>query len=121
VIAYLKGSRFASLRRSFAVWLRRVVLTQVTRDTEVIQCEQLETMGNMLAETVKGWTEEWKVQGLAEGKAKGMAEGEARILRRPVAKGRLTMAEARLELQQMAEDGQITEAEQRLALRMLGR
>jgi hypothetical protein len=57
-----------------------------------------------------------KVEAIAEGMAKGMARG----LRRLVAKGCLTMEEGKDDLNAMAQDGLISEAELKMTLSLLG-
>jgi hypothetical protein len=61
-----------------------------------------------------------RAEGIAEGEAKGEIIGEAKLLRRLVARGRMTLEEARAELVWMAKDGQMDESELQMALGLLG-
>ena len=57
----------------------------------------------------------------AEGKAEGKAEGEVLLLKYLVEKGKMTEAEAKNELIQMADEGRLDQAELAMALRLLAK
>ena len=86
LIDWLKEPEQRSVRRAFAVWMRRVLLPAKIPGVELEEFEDLQEVQSMLAERVKKWTEEWRQQGLArgieQGIARGIPQGEAQILRR---------------------------------------
>jgi len=65
LIGWLKAPEQASLRRSFAVWIRRVLLPARLPGQELPKVNDLLEVDTMLAERVKEWTREWKQEGLA--------------------------------------------------------
>ncbi|MBF0390119.1 MAG: Rpn family recombination-promoting nuclease/putative transposase, partial [Desulfamplus sp.] len=58
------------LRRTFAIWLSRLLRSRFKNDN-IPEFQELKEIDAMLAETLTDWTENWK----AEGMAKGIAEG----------------------------------------------
>jgi hypothetical protein len=69
------------LRRSFAAWLRKVLLPSRLPGVRLDQVQDLQEVESMLAERVMEWTEQWKREGwregLDEGRKKGLDEGQA--------------------------------------------
>ncbi len=82
LIEWLKAPEQTSLRRSFAVWIRRVLLPVRLPGQSLPEIKDLMEVNAMLAERVKEWTYEWKQEGIEEGMQKGMQKGEAGILLR---------------------------------------
>lgn len=70
---WLKAPEQQSLSRAFAQWLNGVIPTKAAGQT-IDTVHDLLEMQTMLAERVKGWTEEWKREGLEEGLEKGKAD-----------------------------------------------
>jgi len=76
LIGWLKAPEQASLRRSFAVWIRRVLLPALLPGQALPKVTDLLEVDTMLAERVKAWTREWKQEGLQEGRLEGRQEGK---------------------------------------------
>jgi hypothetical protein len=72
---WLYAPEQASLRRAFAVWLKKVLLPARLPGVELPELGDLNEVNTMLAERVKEWTQQWKAQGIQEGIAKGREEG----------------------------------------------
>jgi predicted transposase YdaD len=75
LLVWLAEPEQLSLRRHFAVWLKRVLLPSRMRGINFDQVNDLQEIDNMLAERVKDWTRDWKEQGLEEGRKEGREEG----------------------------------------------
>ncbi len=75
LIKWLKAPEQTSLRRAFAVWIRRVLLPVRLPGQTLPEINDLMEVDAMLAERVKEWTYEWKQEGIAEGMQKGMQKG----------------------------------------------
>jgi flagellar biosynthesis/type III secretory pathway protein FliH len=90
LIDWLQEPDQRSVRRAFAVWMRRVLLPARIPGVELEEFEDIQEVQSMLAERVKQWTEEWKQQGLQQGLEQGLergiSQGEAQILRRQLAR-----------------------------------
>ncbi len=82
LIEWLKAPEQTSLRRSFAVWIRRVLLPVRLPGQEMPEINDLMEVNAMLAERVKEWTHEWEAKGIQKGLRKGRQEGEIGILLR---------------------------------------
>jgi hypothetical protein len=82
----------SSLRRSFVIWIGRVLLPGKIPGHQFPNFHELQEVPPMLEETVKEWVEEWKAQGLKEGRQEGMKEG-LRITARALLKRGETPAE----------------------------
>ncbi|MGD9732991.1 MAG: hypothetical protein AB7U45_12490 [Desulfamplus sp.] len=54
------------LRRTFAMWLSRLLRSRLKNDN-IPEFQELKEVDSMLAETITEWTEQW----MAEGEAKG--------------------------------------------------
>ena len=78
LIDWLKAPEQSSLRRAFAVWIRRVLLPVRLPGQKLEKVNDLNEVDAMLAERVKEWTYEWK----QEGRQEGRQEGEVDILLR---------------------------------------
>jgi len=78
LIKWLKAPEQTSLRRAFAVWIRRVLLPVRLPGKPLPETNNLLEVDAMLAERVKEWTHEWK----QEGRQEGRQEGEAGLLLR---------------------------------------
>ncbi|MBF0230598.1 MAG: Rpn family recombination-promoting nuclease/putative transposase [Desulfamplus sp.] len=74
----LKEPENQGVRRTFAMWLSRLLKSRLKNDS-IPEFQELMEVDAMLAETITEWTENWmlkgKVKGLAEGEAKGRVEG----------------------------------------------
>jgi len=75
LIKWLKAPAQTSLRRAFAVWIRRVLLPVRLPGQTLPEINDLMEVDAMLAERVKEWTHEWKQEGIDEGMKKGINEG----------------------------------------------
>ncbi len=82
LIEWLKAPEQTLLRRSFAVWIRRVLLSVRLPSQEMPEINDLIEVDAMLAERVKEWTHEWEAKGVRKGRKEGMQKGEAGILLR---------------------------------------
>ena len=74
LLDWLQGLQQAGLRRSFTIWIQRVILA----DHSAIPHEsllELEEVHTMLAQRVQQWKQEWRAEGLAEGRAEGLEKG----------------------------------------------
>ena len=63
------------LRRTFADWLRMVLLPRRMPGVEMPAVNDLEGVRSMLAERVLEWTEQWKQEGMDQGLKQGMDQG----------------------------------------------
>ncbi|MBF0179576.1 MAG: DUF4351 domain-containing protein [Magnetococcales bacterium] len=65
--AWLKNPEQMELRRAFAQWLSRILLPRLAKNVPVPESmpemNDLEEVRTILAETVEGWTREWKREG----------------------------------------------------------
>ena len=86
LLDWLQGPQQAGLRRSFTLWIQRVILA----DHSAIPQEsllELEEVHTMLAQRVQQWKQEWRTEGLEEGRAEGRTEGLAEGLEKGLEKG----------------------------------
>ena len=74
----------------------------------------------MLTTRIEQWTAQVEARGEARGKAEGKAEGTLAILRRRIARGTLTIDDARAEVQDLRDDGGLTGDEADRILTSLG-
>jgi predicted transposase YdaD len=72
---WVKAPEQSSLRRSFTVWISRVLLRGRMPGVVIPELNDLQELNTMLAERVIEWTEEWKQQGLQQGLLQGRQEG----------------------------------------------
>ena len=75
LIEWLQAPEQLRLRRSFAVWVGRVLLPRRLQGENLPEIENLQEVHAMLAERVEEWTKNWKQQGLQEGLQQGRQEG----------------------------------------------
>jgi predicted transposase/invertase (TIGR01784 family) len=80
LLAWLEGPERAALRRSFATWIRAVLLPARMPQAEIPEVQDLQEVRSMLAERVVEWTEEWKREGFEEGFEDGFEEGVGKSL-----------------------------------------
>jgi hypothetical protein len=76
----LKEPEYLSLRRIFAVFIRRIVLGRMMPGEPIPEVDDLQKVDNMLAERVTEWTEKWKSEGRQEGKIEGKIENAQQML-----------------------------------------
>jgi hypothetical protein len=104
LLRWLNAEAQRPLRRSFAIWVQRVLLRERLAGQTYPELNELYEVRDMLAERVKEWTEQWKQEGLAAGLAEGLAEGLAQGLEQGLQRGRTegrTEGEAALLLRQL--------------------
>lgn len=113
---WLKAPEQTGLRRTFAIWIKRVLLPSRLPGVDLSGMEplhELSEMHSMLGERAKQWPQQWKEQGLEEGRREGRQEGRregrAAILARQIERkfGELPSA-----LQQRLEQASEAELEQ---------
>lgn len=66
----LKEPENQQLRRTFAVWLSRLLRSRLKNDN-IPEFQELKEVDSMLAETITEWTEQWMAEGEAKGELKG--------------------------------------------------
>ncbi len=75
LIEWLKSPEQGSIRRSFAVWIKRVLLSEEEIDKPSLHSiNDLMEIRIMLAERVTQWNKEWLQQGLEQGLEQGRNE-----------------------------------------------
>jgi hypothetical protein len=79
LLAWLDGPGGEAIRRTFAIWLRRVL--SETRG-EPVDVEDLTEVKSMLVERAREWVEQWKREGLEQGQLRGEANLLLRLLER---------------------------------------
>jgi len=84
----LRAPQNRELRRTFAIWLSRLLRSRFKNDN-IPEFQELKEVEAMLAETLTEWTENWKAEGLAKGLAKGRIEGLQEGLEKGLEKGRM--------------------------------
>ncbi|MEO5332948.1 MAG: Rpn family recombination-promoting nuclease/putative transposase [Magnetococcus sp. YQC-5] len=75
---WLKAPEQISLRRAFAIWLRRVLLPKRLPKADIPEMTDLYEVDTMLAESVQEWVKPWMDQGRQD----GIQIGEAKVLTR---------------------------------------
>jgi hypothetical protein len=75
LIEWLKASEQTALRRAFTVWVKRVLLPGRVPGVDFEGLADLTEVETMLAERVKEWTKDGKLQGLQEGIQLGIQIG----------------------------------------------
>jgi len=78
LIKWLRADDQTSLRRAFAVWIKRVLLPSRLPDmTEFEQerFEELQEIHTMLSERIKQWPDRWIQKGLEQGLERGVRKG----------------------------------------------
>lgn len=94
LVDWLEAPEQDSLRRAFAVWIKRVLLPGRLPRITMPELGDLLEIKTMLAETVVEWTQQWKKEGYdagielgeLKGKLEGKLEGEATLLERQLTK-----------------------------------
>jgi len=76
LIEWLTAPEQTRLRRSFTVWIKRVLLPAGNHE-QPDNINDLAEIKTMLAQRVSEWTQQWKQQGWVEGMEKGMEKGIA--------------------------------------------
>ena len=82
LVEWLAADEQEGLRRSFTVWIKRVLLPARLPGIDLPEVTNLQEVNAMLAERVMEWTEDWKNQGIEQGIKKGRKEGEVAMLLR---------------------------------------
>ena len=110
----LKEPENQGLRRTFAMWLSRLLKSRLKNDS-IPEFQELMEVDAMLAETITEWTEQWLAQGEAKGKAewevKGIGKGELigrirllqQILKKPISSKEDLIAKEMSELKTLCE------------------
>ncbi|MEO5352994.1 MAG: Rpn family recombination-promoting nuclease/putative transposase [Magnetococcus sp. XQGC-1] len=75
LVAWLRTPEQASLRRAFAVWLRRVLLPKRLAGAVIPEMTDIYEVDTMLAERVQEWTKQWREEGWLLGRQEGFQEG----------------------------------------------
>ncbi|SFY09192.1 Rpn family recombination-promoting nuclease/putative transposase [Azotobacter vinelandii] len=90
----LQAPQYDSLRRAFAVWIRRVILDLKSKGDHIPDICTLEEIDTMLAERAGQWADDWMQQGMQ----KGMQQGQVKLLARLIERrfGPLTPAHQQL-------------------------
>ncbi|MGP5144590.1 Rpn family recombination-promoting nuclease/putative transposase [Vreelandella alkaliphila] len=73
LVEWLKAPEQTGLRRSFVVWIRRVLLPNRAPEMELPEftdLQDLHEVHDMLAERIKKWPEQWEARGEVKGEAK---------------------------------------------------
>ncbi len=68
LLDWLQAPEQNSVRRAFAVWMKRVLLPSRLPGTQLPEVGDLLEVKTMLAETVMDWTQQWLQQGLEKGR-----------------------------------------------------
>jgi hypothetical protein len=74
LLEWLRGPDRAELRRTFAAWIRAVLLPARVPGAEIPEVQNLEEVPSMLAERVIEWTQEWEQEGFEKGVKQGHAQ-----------------------------------------------
>jgi hypothetical protein len=82
LLRWLDADAQRPLRRSFAIWVQRVLLRERLAGQTFPELNELYEVRDMLSEGVKSWTEQWKNEGLE----KGRMEGETALLLRQLSR-----------------------------------
>jgi predicted transposase/invertase (TIGR01784 family) len=75
LIEWLATPEQTRLRRSFTIWIKRVLLPAENFEQSIPHINDLAEIKTMLAQRVSEWTRQWKQQGWLEGLEKGMEKG----------------------------------------------
>lgn len=77
---WLQTPETNDLRRSFVIWIKRVLLRDRMGDPDYETVQDLVEVHTMLEKRVKQWQKQWmlegKLEGLTEGELRGKLEGE---------------------------------------------
>ncbi|WP_341327611.1 Rpn family recombination-promoting nuclease/putative transposase [Methylotuvimicrobium sp. KM2] len=80
----LKTPQYQDIRRSFAIWLSRLLRVKLKQDS-IPEYQELNEVDAMLAEQMTDWTLQWKNEGMKEGEKIGEKRGEKRGVRKEAA------------------------------------
>lgn len=72
IMEWLATPEQTQLRRSFIVWINRVMVSEHGFEHPITDFDNLTEMKTMLTQRVSEWTREWKQQGWTEGLEQGM-------------------------------------------------
>jgi predicted transposase/invertase (TIGR01784 family) len=75
LLNWLNAEEQTGLRRSFTVWFNRVLLPRKLPFTDLSEFQTLQEVDTMLAETIKNWKKQAKIEGMEKGLEKGMEMG----------------------------------------------
>ena len=75
LIEWLTEENQRSMRRAFAIWIKRLLRTELP-DAVVDGINDLQEVRSMLAENIKSWLEEYEDKGRKEGEVLGLQKGE---------------------------------------------
>ena len=75
LIEWLGAPEQMELRRTFTVWIKRVLFPKRLPGVKVPEVQDLQEVRGMLEERVIEWTRDWKEQGIQEGRRIGIQEG----------------------------------------------
>jgi predicted transposase/invertase (TIGR01784 family) len=74
LLEWLQGPDRAELRRTFAAWIRAVLLPARVPGAEIPEVQNLEEVPSMLAERVIEWTQEWEQEGFEKAHAQSLSK-----------------------------------------------
>ncbi|MCD2448841.1 hypothetical protein GO003_000295 [Methylicorpusculum oleiharenae] len=74
---HLKAAHYQPIRRSFAIWLRRLLRVKFKAES-IPEYQELTEVNAMLAERLTDWTLQWKKEGEEIGEKRGQKIGEER-------------------------------------------
>jgi hypothetical protein len=75
---WLNKTSQSSLRRAFSRWIKQVVLPVRMPGVEFEAMNDLQEVQSMLAERVKSWVENSKIEGIKIGISQGISQGDYR-------------------------------------------
>jgi hypothetical protein len=78
----LRQPEQSELGRSFAGWLREVLLPRRMPGVAMPALENLQEVRTLLAERVKEWTQQWREEGREEGRKEAESQFLVRLLER---------------------------------------
>ncbi len=70
----LKTPQYQEIRRSFSIWLSRLLRVKLKQDS-IPEYHELNEVDAMLAEQITDWTLQWKTAGIKEGEKRGIKKG----------------------------------------------
>mgnify|MGYP006302490695 CR=1 FL=1 len=102
----LKYPQNQQLRRTFSMWLSRLLRSRL-KNENIPEFQELKEVDSMLAETITEWTEQWKAEGEAKGLGKGELIGRIRllqeILKKPISSKEELIAMEMIDLKNLCE------------------
>ncbi len=82
----LDTSRYQAIRRSFAIWLSRLLRVRFKQDS-IPEYQELNEVNAMLAERMTNWAQQWEERGIEKGIEKGIEIGKQRGEKTGIKKG----------------------------------